>query len=190
MAADPKETLDSTTRRDRAILTGPSHPWAGREGMGTLAGRYKLHALLGRGGNGEVWEAEDRLSTGRVAVKILDRGRGAAAARVRREVSALRLLHLPGVVHLLDEGVESGRAYLVMERVNGEPFPGVPAPAAWERIEPVVTGLLETLSRIHAAGVVHRDLKPANVLVTPEGRPVVLDFGISHMESAGDQDLT
>ena len=153
---------------------------AGRDGRPERVGaRYALVERLGQGGHGEVWTARDALTGARVAVKLLRPRTGTSHARVRREVAALRLLRIPGVVRLLDEGVEDAWVYLVMEHVPGRPFPGVEAPCAWERLEPTVMSLLDTLDRIHAAGVVHRDLKPENVLVTAEGAPVVLDFGIA-----------
>ncbi|WP_437779749.1 protein kinase domain-containing protein [Sorangium sp. So ce1097] len=163
---------------------------AGTPPASTIAGRYRLERLLGRGGNGEVWEAHDTLTDDRVAVKLLGDGLGAQAARVRREVAALRLLRLPGVVRLLDEGVDAGGAFLVMERVEGLPFPGLAAPCSWNAMAGAAVGLLETLARMHAAGVVHRDLKPGNVLVRADGQPMLLDFGISYVDSPSDLGLT
>ncbi|XXX76127.1 protein kinase [Sorangium sp. So ce134] len=193
-----------------------------------IAGRYQLLTRLGEGGHGEVWEAQDPVGRERVAVKLLRDAAGPDAARVRREVAALRMLRCPGVVQLLDEGIDQGRPFLVMELVNGSPFPGAglpddepparqtrPAPAddpegaqrgamtphagdtgdpatieharpaapraqrGWRELAGATVALLEILGRVHAQGVVHRDLKPANVLVTPEGRPTLLDFGLS-----------
>ncbi len=149
-----------------------------------VAGRYRLLGVLGRGGHGEVWEAEDALTGALVAVKLLGDSAGVEPARVRREVAALRLLRLPGVVPMLDEGIDGGAAFLVMERVSGAPFPGR-GRKGWSELAGVTAALLETLSRIHAAGVVHRDLKPGNVLVDDLGRPTILDFGLSFGASLG-----
>jgi len=126
-----------------------------------------------------VWEADDLLAEVPVAVKLLDAG--VEPARARREVAALRLLRLPGVVRILDEGIVGGVPFLVMDRIAGTPFPGGAGtvPWSWSALEGATTLLLRTLGRIHAAGVVHRDLKPENVLVDAEGRPTVLDFGFS-----------
>lgn len=143
-----------------------------------VAGRYVLQQSLGEGAQGEVWEAEDRLTGAIVAVKILRAGRSAESARVRREVSALRLLRIPGVVRLLDEGLDDGKPFLVMDRVEGLPFPGTPD-RVWASMAHATMALVETLVRVHGAGVVHRDLKPANVLVNAAGVPIVLDFGLS-----------
>jgi hypothetical protein len=151
-----------------------------------IAGRYRLRRQLGQGGHGEVWEGDDNLASTVVAIKLLLSGSGAEPARVRREVSALRLLRLPGVVRLLDEGTDDDRPFLVMELVPGDPFPGAGIPRAWPAIARATVALLETMGRIHAAGVVHRDLKPANVLVGADGLPVVLDFGLSSGRRLGD----
>ncbi|MFT3774510.1 MAG: phosphotransferase [Minicystis sp.] len=92
-------------------------------GTRVLGGRYRLRAPLGRGGYGEVWDADDLVLGERVALKWLLRA-GPEPARVRSEIAALRMLRLPGVVRLLDEGMEDERPFFVMERVEGSPFPG------------------------------------------------------------------
>ena len=98
---------------------------------------------------------------------------------VRREISALRILRLPGVARLIDEGVDDGGWFLVMELASGSPFPGEVPDRDWRTIVARAAALLEILERVHAAGILHRDLKPANVLVSPEGRATIVDFGIS-----------
>lgn len=149
-----------------------------------VADRYDLRVALGRGANGEVWEADDTLTQRLVAVKLLGDGAASEPARVRREVSALRLLRIPGVAQMLDEGMDHGRPFLVMERVTGVPFPGS-GRESWSTLAGPTLTLLETLSRVHAAGVVHRDIKPGNILVDDEGYPTLLDFGLSLGSSLG-----
>ncbi|MEZ4311708.1 MAG: serine/threonine-protein kinase [Polyangiaceae bacterium] len=144
-----------------------------------IAGRYRLRHLLGQGAHGEVWEAHDSVAGSAVAVKLLHPGVEVPLARILLEVSALRY-RLPGVVELLDHGMEGDRAYLVMELVRGGPFPLVPKPCAWSDIARPVAALLETLARVHSLGWIHRDLKPANVLVTKGGQVRLLDFGIAY----------
>ena len=103
-----------------------------------------------------------------------------------RETLVLRLLRLPGVVHLLDERLASERPFVVMPLIEGTPFPGRrDMPVAWEEIESQALSLAESLSRVHALGIVHRDLKPSNVLVNQHGIPYLLNFGISHGEDWG-----
>lgn len=150
-----------------------------------VAGRYRLDSLLGHGGHGVVWRAEDRLNGRPVAVKLLTPGPGHEPARVRREVAALRILRIPGVVRLLDEGSDQGRPFLVMDLVGGTPFPGRKRPVAWDAIAEPTMSLLRALGRIHAAGIVHRDVKPGNVLVSEDGEVTVLDFGLSLGDAIG-----
>jgi eukaryotic-like serine/threonine-protein kinase len=71
--------------------------------------------------------------------------------------------------------------------VEGEPFPGVPGPVSWSALERPTLSLLETLTRVHAEGLVHRDLKPSNILVTSDGRPILLDFGIARGPALGSR---
>ena len=157
---------------------------------GVVAGRYELGAPLGSGGAGSVFRAYDRLSKQDVAVKLLPSLSKSGLEAVRREVGLLRLLRLPGVVRMLDDGVERGQGFIVMQLVEGAPFPGPNPPRSWPELVPVLMRLLEALGRIHWSGVVHRDLKPANVLVSPDGVPTVLDLGISREGPVGPVDGT
>lgn len=161
---------------------GPAAAHAGA----VLAGRYRLDAPVGAGGFGVVWRARDLLSDEDVAVKAMQRLEGRRLERLRREVAALRLLRLPGVVRLLDDGQDDDAWFLVMELIQGRPFPGpLPSPCPWDTLSDVALGLFETMGRVHATGIVHRDLKPSNVLVTDDLRPVVLDFGLARGPAMG-----
>lgn len=144
-----------------------------------IANRYELRGLLGRGGHGDVWQAFDTLHGTLVAVKLLRAETNVEPAQIRREVAALRLLRIPGVVRMFDEGIDAGQPFLVMEYIDGMPFPGKVAERAWETMAMPTFALLETLDRVHAAGVMHRDIKPGNVLVDTGGHPMLLDFGLS-----------
>lgn len=149
-----------------------------------IADRYVLQNILGRGGHGEVWAANDTLCQTRVALKLLQFKMQDESARIRREVSALRLLRIPGVVQMLDEGTSAGQPFIVMELVEGIPFPGTSS-RDWTNLENVTHALLETLDRVHATGVVHGDIKPGNVLVDALGRPTLLDFSLALAPSLG-----
>src|SRR5690606_18556676 len=115
-----------------------------------IAARYRVERPLGEGAFGAVLAARDELSGEPVAVKLIAVSDDHDAVRVRREVSALRLLDDPGVVRLRDDGVDGGRYFLVMDMVEGQPFPGLSTPARWEALAPVARRLIATLARIHA----------------------------------------
>jgi tetratricopeptide (TPR) repeat protein len=135
--------------------------------------------MIGRGGFGAVYEGIDGLTQQAVAIKLMGDSYGKELTHQWREAALLRLLQLPGVVQLIEEGSEGGTTYLVMELVEGRPFPGDEARGDWSKIEGPLRRLLETLERVHLEGIVHRDLKPHNVLVKEDGSVVLLDFGLS-----------
>ena len=156
-----------------------------------LAGRYALTSAIGRGGFGEVWAAEDRLTGERVAVKRFVRTEARHVLPARAEIAHLRLLAIPGIARLIDEGLDGDVPFLVMELVEGEPFPGR-GPGGepredWATVEPVARALLTIVGRVHDAGIVHLDLKPDNVLVDRAGRVTVLDFGLAVLRTAPEE---
>ncbi len=149
-----------------------------------VAYRYRLVEKIGEGAHGEVWSAVDEAAASRVAIKILH-GRGSRPfSDAYREIEVLRRLTTPGVVRLLDEGCFEERLFLVMELVDGAPFPGGGG-LAWEAVAPLAKSLLTTLAHVHALGVLHRDLKPANVLAGARGELTILDFSIAEETGRG-----
>ncbi len=142
--------------------------------------RYGICGLLDSGGSGNVWDAVDLRTGDRIALKTIRVVSTAHRARVRREIGALRMLQIPGVVRLHDVGEFAGEPYIAMERVYGARFPGSGhGPRDWRLVAFAALELCEVLARVHALGIVHRDLKPGNVLVEPSGRVVLLDFGLA-----------
>lgn len=173
--------LDATTRdRRRAML-------------GKIVGNYKLASVLGHGGTGTVYlgERADRQYSAQVAVKVIDTAtvHGDLGMRFRAERQILASLNHPNIARLLDAGeTDEGQPYLVMEYVHGEPVDRY-----CDRAQLDVRARLELFLEIcsavqyaHQNLIVHRDLKPANILVTAEGSPKLLDFGIAKLLDAGD----
>ncbi|MCK6574141.1 serine/threonine protein kinase [Myxococcota bacterium] len=154
--------------------------------------RYRVGPRIGQGGQGDVYAAEDPIRRRAVAIKIARRAVGDATdeqrARGRREVAILRQLDRPGIVRLVDEGLDpAGREFIVTELIRGQPFPGRALPCSWADLEPLTLALLDALAALHTAGIVHRDLKPSNVLVDAQGRPWILDFGLAHVQRTDDR---
>ncbi|MEV0409059.1 serine/threonine-protein kinase [Actinoallomurus sp. NPDC050550] len=167
-----------------------------------LGGRYRLEALLGRGGMGEVWRGVD-LRLGRsVAVKMLPLTAAAdasAVARFRREAEVAATLNHPGITtvfdidehHDQDSGQHAGQRllFLVMELMQGrdlatvlatQPSGGLPV----AQVTDWAVQILDALSVAHGRGVVHRDIKPANLFVVEGGRIKICDFGIARLAGA------
>src|ERR1022692_1486603 len=163
-----------------------------------VAGRYRLISQLGRGEMGIVWHGRDELLDRDVAVKqlVLAPMASDADAResfertIREARTAARLSH-PGVVTVFDVVEEGGMPWIVMELIQARPLdqviaedgPLTPAQAAQLGLR-----LLDALSTAHAAGVLHRDVKPSNVLICPDGKPILSDFGIATIQ--GDPAMT
>ena len=163
---------------------------AGRAGLAVgdrVAERYELTARLGAGGMGEVFLARDARLRRRVAVKALlahlssDPG---LIERLRREARALAALRHPGIIGLHDL-VEAGdgRLVLVLEYVPGTPLDAeiTDGPLRWARCDELGVRICAALAAAHECGVVHRDVKPANIMIKPNGRVRIADFGIARL---------
>ncbi len=157
---------------------------------GKRLGRYELRLALGQGGCGTVYQAWDPRHERLVALKLFTRPEGLPADarmldRFEREVKATARLRHPGIVPLLDSGVEDGQPFLVTELVAGGSLD-----AKIERAGPLppreaarlVRDVARAVEYAHGEGVLHRDLKPANVLLSPDGSAQVVDFGLALLE--------
>ncbi len=159
---------------------------AGRPGV-RVGGRYRLEALVGRGGSAEVWSAQDEALERPVAVKLVTATGGEDAGRVRDEARLLARLSHPGLVPVYDAGTdEGGRPWVVMELVVGETLADAIARGALppERTAEIGRVLADALAYVHGQGLVHRDVKPANVLLGRDGRVRLTDFGIARLVDA------
>lgn len=180
---DPGETLGAESL----------HSEPGYLALGSAVGRYTIMALLGEGGFGAVFLAEQREPVRReVALKLIKPGMDSRAivARFEAERQALAMMDHPGIAQLLDGGTtgpETGRAglpYFVMEYVRGEPivrFCDARAMTIRDRVGLVIE-VCDAVHHAHTRGVIHRDLKPSNIMARQiEGRraPKVIDFGVA-----------
>jgi hypothetical protein len=162
------------------------------EREGRLFGRFDVLAELGRGGYGRVLRCFDRETGQVVALKRLERITPRAIDAFKREFRIVLDIRHPNIVRL-DELLEmDGAWFIVQELVEGVDFHSyvtreeTSIPADVERLGASLAQLLDALRELHAHGVVHRDIKPENVRVTPEGRVVLLDFGIAVEPSTMD----
>ncbi len=169
-----------------AGMTGNGAPM----GPGTALGRYRLISRLGAGGMGEVWKAHDANLDREVAIKLLLEGAlddETARERFRREAMVLSRLSHPGIATIFDFDAHEGNDYIVMEFVPGGTLEARIAQGALACDEVMGTGAMiaEALDSAHRAGFVHRDLKPGNIVLSADGHPKILDFGIALLLAAG-----
>lgn len=157
---------------------------------GTSVGRYTILSVLGRGGNGLVYLALDPELDRRVAIKVLSRGSADSASLLHEGRVAGSMAH-PNVVRIFDVGDCGEEIFIAMEHLDGCTLADWlteehPRPAIVE----VLTQAGRGLSAAHRAGLVHGDFKPKNVMVTVDGRVVVLDFGLGRSIDPDDTNAT
>ncbi|MBI1187740.1 MAG: protein kinase [Alphaproteobacteria bacterium] len=180
-AEDPE-----TTRRFGLSGRTPSLP--------AKIGPYELLDVVGAGSSARVYRARDSRFDRIVAVKVHRADPTApteAWNRFEREVRSVARLRHPGIVPLLDAGVEEGHCYLVSAFIDGTDLESwqtstVPPP---RRVAEIVAAIAEALHEAHAQGVIHRDLKPSNVLIDRRGIPYLTDFGLAR-HAGSDPTLT
>ena len=193
---DPSDnTLDkSSAPEPAATVAAPL-----REGPGVKIGPYKLQQLIGEGGFGSVFMAEQEKPVQRkVALKIIKLGMDTrqVVARFEQERQALAMMDHPNIARVLDAGAtETGRPYFVMELVKGDPiveYCDKHNLSIHDRLE-LFAQVCSAVQHAHTKGIIHRDIKPSNILVSAQdGRPntKVIDFGVAKATSARLTDLT
>ena len=153
-------------------------------GSGTRIASYEIVVQLGAGGMGVVYKARD-LKLGRLlALKFPPEGafaNEAARSRLLREAQHASALNHPNIATIYDAGEDSGRVYIAMELVEGQPLSLLVKPEGLPTETLLRHGLQisAALAHAHERGVIHRDLKTANVVITPDGHAKVLDFGLA-----------
>ena len=155
---------------------------------GTLLGnRYKLTSRIAVGGMGEVWKGVDSVLGREVAAKILKDeylSESTFLARFRAEAQNMGRVSDPGIAGVYDYGDEQGSPYLVMEYVPGEALSAIierSAPLSETDTLSIVSQAAQALGAAHKVGVIHRDIKPGNILMTPDFRVKITDFGIARV---------
>jgi len=182
---------------DHTLTIGPSPPLnhvASRPLPETI-GRYRILGLLGEGGMGSVYQAEQQIPHRIVALKVIKAGVASAQLlrRFEQEAEALGRLQHPGIAQVYEAGTaDSGfgpQPYFAMEFIQGQPLV---AYAAERRLD--VRARLELMAKVcdavnhaHQRGIIHRDLKPGNILVDAAGQPKVLDFGVARVTDSDAQ---
>ncbi|HXE74983.1 MAG TPA: protein kinase [Candidatus Xenobia bacterium] len=152
--------------------------------IGQTFGPYRIEAKLGAGGMGVVYRAQDMRLERPVALKLIGErlaGDETARALLLREARSASTLNHPNICTIYEVGEAEGQAYIAMELVEGRPLSAL-LPAEGLGLETALrygTQIADALAHAHERGIVHRDLKTANVVVTPEGRAKVLDFGLA-----------
>lgn len=195
-AIDPAQAATTPVAADAELnpsLASPTGGLGAQEpdedfGPGTRIDRYELQELVGRGGMGSVWRA-NQTSLGRsVAIKLLPRSLARQeefVVRFEREARTMAALSHPNIVAVHDRGVHEGRPYIVMELVDGVSLRRLMRSGELTREQALdlIPQVLDALDYAHDMGVIHRDIKPENILVTKRGRARVADFGLARMLS-------
>jgi len=157
---------------------------------------YRVLGLLGHGGMGQVYLAEDEMLGRKVAIKTIlpsVSGEGEGRARFLREARAMATVEHPHVVRVYSFGEAAGHAYFVMELVEGETLQArlhrTPRLGVEEALR-IAREVAEALQAAWARGIVHRDVKPSNIILDRDGHVHVVDFGLARPAERGDSSLT
>ncbi len=163
----------------------------------TVAGRYRVDLLIGRGGMGEVYRAEHLLTGQQVALKLVRRSDDEARRRLLREARAASKLKSPHTARVLDaDTMASGDPFLVFELLEGQDLASIlRARGRLSTADAIacIAQAAEALTEAHALGIVHRDVKPSNLfMVAQQGHMEikVLDFGIAKLDAGSDTSVT
>lgn len=195
---DPKK-LAATLLKNQLITEYQAKQLVNGKYKGFYLARYKLMELLGMGGMGRVYLAEQISMERLVAIKLINIDKGKkqheqALARFKREAKAVAALHHPNIIQAFDFSDENGLPYIVMEYVEGIDTARIVhkfGPIHWQQAAEYGRQAAEGLQHAHKAGLVHRDIKPGNLLVDSSGHVKILDLGlVSAFDQKKDDSLT
>ena len=152
----------------------------------TRLGRYEIRTLLGAGGMGEVYLAQDTSLNRKVALKVLPADVAANQDRMRRfkqEATSAASLNHPNIAHIYEIGEADGHNFIAMEYVEGTTLRAKIHHESEEltKLLRALQHVAEGLAKAHDTGIVHRDLKPDNIMITTDGHAKVLDFGLAKL---------
>jgi serine/threonine protein kinase len=152
----------------------------------TQLGRYQIRSLLGAGGMGEVYLAQDTSLNRKVALKVLPAELALNGDRMRRfkqEATAAASLNHPNIAHIYEIGETNGLNFIAMEYVDGMTLRDKIRNEDEElsKLLRVLQHVAEGLAKAHDAGIIHRDLKPDNIMITSDGHAKILDFGLAKL---------
>ncbi len=163
--------------------------------IGETIGRYQIISLLGEGGMGEVYLADDLQLNRQVALKLLPAyliGDDESVSRFQKEALAASSISHPNIAHIYEAGIENDRRFIAMEFVEGKTLR---EHLGQKKID-IITALdiiwqtANALSSAHQSGIIHRDIKPENIIIRRDGYIKILDFGIAKLfESKSDEKL-
>ena len=187
----PKVEPDSKTAGDVTHDFEASSAAGAVEASPVRIGRYRILRLLGEGGMGAVYEAEQDLPHRTVALKLIRAGYASAEMlrRFENEAQALGRLQHPGIAQIYDAGHEGNQPYFAMELVRGETLLAYCVHRKLhtrQRLE-LVAKICDAVQHAHQRGLIHRDLKPANIMVEESGQPRILDFGVARLTDSDAQ---
>ncbi len=186
---NPRSPLDETVIASATDSAAPAgeEPIAGDAppaGASRRFGDYDIVDEIARGGMGVVYLARQRVLKRVVALKVLRSGDNASVEereRLLREAKAAAGLSHPNIVPIHEFSIHQGQPYFTMDFIEGQPLDRVLEKGPLHTREAVV--IIETVARAisyaHARGIIHRDLKPANIIINPDGRPMITDFGLA-----------
>jgi len=194
LADELASLLAADAEADTALGTGGLVPTVRERGPISRATRlaipgYRVLAVLGEGGMGTVYSAEQDAPRRPVAIKVLHARSDNALARFKTEAEIMARLDHPGIARVLEAGDADGHPFLVMEHVDGVTLDRYVSSLPRARRLALFAALCDAVHHAHVKGVIHRDLKPSNVMVRPGDRVVVLDFGVARL-AEGDRPTT